>query len=430
MMEKTAVRRSASVPYPASACEAPGFTDSGGHGRRTPGVINVALSLRPMRILILTPRLPWPAIDGGRIAMARLTESLASAGADVEILSLNPRKHRVDVPTAPVPLHTTDINTSSALVPALRAMAHDTPYVVARFVSGKFRQALRVALRRFEPDIVQIESPFLLPYVETIRAESRARVVLRSQNVEFRIWEALARNERSALRKLALHRVATSLRDYEVRHLNTPDAIVPISAVDLEDFRRLGCTRPMHMAPCSVTLPDLPREAPEPWRAGFIGSLNFRPNQEAVEWIVDEMWPRVLERTSEARLSIGGNAPPKWLRRRARGPRIDFHGYVRDAEAFVRRMSVVIAPVFASGGMRIKVLDAMALARPVMATSLAAGGIEVENGTNSVIADDAAAFADATVQLLRDPDKAARIGNAARATVAALYDSHTIARGI
>src|SRR6266849_8342597 len=103
MTEKTAVRRSASVPYPASACEAPGFTDSGGHGRRTPGVINVALSLRPMRILILTPRLPWPAIDGGRIAMARLTESLASAGADVEILSLNPRKHRVDVPTAPVP---------------------------------------------------------------------------------------------------------------------------------------------------------------------------------------------------------------------------------------------------------------------------------------------------------------------------------------
>jgi glycosyltransferase involved in cell wall biosynthesis len=383
-----------------------------------------------MRILILTPRLPWPAVDGGRIAMARLAESLAHTGADVEILSLNPRKHHLHVPTAPVPLQAIDIDTSSALLPALRAMTNETPYVVARFVSAKFREALRAALRRFKPDIVQIESPFLLPYANTVRAESRARVVLRSQNVEFRIWESLARNERSALRKLALQRVASSLRDYEVNHLDTPDAIVPISAVDCEDFRRLGCTRPMHMTPCGVTLPDLPHDAPEPWRAGFIGSLNFRPNQVAVEWIVDELWPRVMERTAKARLSIGGNSPPNWLRRRARGPHIDFHGYVDDAEAFVRRMSVVIAPLFASGGMRIKVLDAMALARPVMATSLGAGGLEVEDGRDIVIADDASAFADATVRLLRDPDTAKRIGNAARATVAARYDSNTIARDL
>src|SRR5688500_11747176 len=194
-----------------------------------------------MRILQLTPRLPWPSTDGGRVAMARLAQSLARGGAEVEVLSLNPRKHRVAVTAAPVPLQAVDIDTSRAAVPLLRATIDDTPYVVGRFVSREFRNALRATLQRFQPDLVQIESPFLLPYAEVVRAESRARVVLRSLNVEFRIWESLARIERNPFRRIVQRFIAASLRAYEVRHLDTPDAIVPISAADGEDFRRLGC---------------------------------------------------------------------------------------------------------------------------------------------------------------------------------------------
>src|SRR4029077_6569025 len=94
------------------------------------------------------------------------------------------------------------------------------------------------------------------------------------------------------------------------------------------------------------------------------------------------------------------------------------------------RMSVIIAPLFAGGGMRIKVLEAMALARPVVATTLGAGGIDVENGRDIVIADDVTAFADGVVRLLREPDTANRIGNAARATVRDRYDNDVLARGL
>lgn len=387
-----------------------------------------------MRILLLTPRLPWPPIDGGRIAMARLAEGLAHAGAEVEILSLNPRKHRAAVNEAPVPLPVSvgaiDIDTSRLIVPMFRALSGDIPFIVGRFVSRTFRDALRAMLQRFRPDIVQIESPFLLPYVETVRWESDARVVLRSLNVEFRIWEGLARNERNPLRRLALGRVASSLRKYEVRHLNTPDAIVPISTADAEDFRRLGCTRPIHVVPCGITLTELSDYAPETNRVGFIGMLDFRPNQDAVEWIVDELWPRVTEQVPEAQLSIAGSGAPRWLRRRAQTQNVEFLGDVDDAQAFLRRMSIVIAPLFAGGGMRIKVLEAMALARPVVATTLGAGGIDFEHGRDIVIADDVTAFADAVVRLLREPDTAARISLAARATVAAKYDNDTLARGL
>ena len=445
-----------------------------------------------MRILILTPRLPWPPVDGGRIAMSRLAESLARAGAEVEILSLNPRKDRASIGSAPLPVQAVDIDTSRFVLP-LRA-----PFVVSRFISAEFRDALRAKLRAFRPDVVQIESPFLLPYLSVIPSEGTpphppsapsppcagekanqfnaaqdslafspprgekvpkadegfgissvvegpddkhgAMTVLRSHNVEFRIWETLADHERNPLRRFALRRVAASLRRYEVRHLNTPDAIVPITAADAEELRRLGCTRPMHVAPCGVELQNLGGD-PEPNTAGFIGSLDFRPNQETAKWLVDELWPRVLKRMPEAKLLIAGKSPvgeqafspvksvpdrrgrlsPHWNS-------IEFLGQVPDADAFMRRMSVILAPLFAGGGMRIKVLEAMALGRPVVATALGAGGIEFENGCDIVIAEDADSFADAVVRLLRDPESAARIGSAAREKVASRYDSDAIGR--
>jgi glycosyltransferase involved in cell wall biosynthesis len=380
-----------------------------------------------MRILLLTPRPPWPPIDGGRIAMGRLAEGLVRTGADVEIVSLNPRKHRVEVVQAPVPIQAIDIDTSRVIGPAL---SRDTPLIVGRFVSGEFRDAIHAALRRFQPDIVQIESPFLLPYVATAREESSARIALRSLNVEFRIWEGLARNERNPFRRFTLRRVAASLRSYEVRHLNTPDALIPISAADTEDFRRLGCTRPIHVVPCGITLSDCSQSPPKPGTVGFIGSLDFRPNQEAVAWIVDELWPRVTARAPEARLLLAGSGAPGWLRRHVREQNIEFLGEVGDAQAFLQRMSVVIAPLFAGGGMRIKVLEAMSLSKPIVATTLGAGGIDIEDGRDIIIADDVTAFADGVIRLLREPGTAARIGDAARNTVRDRYDNDTLARGL
>jgi len=367
---------------------------------------------------MLTPRLPWPPIDGGRIAMGRLAEGLMHAGAEVAILSLNPRKHRAQVVAMPVPVEAVEIDTSRIGWP------RSTPFIVSRFVSRAFREAVRAAMRRFQPDVVQIESPFLLPYVDVVRAESNARIALRSLNVEFRIWEGLAANERNPLRRFAIRRVAASLRKYEVRHLNTVDAMVPIAATDADDFRALGCTRPLHVVPCGITLSDV--VSPETGTVGFIGSLDFRPNQEAVRWIIDELWPRV----PNARLFIAGSGAPDWLRDLARGHNIEFLGEVADAQAFLRRMSVVIAPLFAGGGMRIKVLEAMALAKPIVATTLGAGGIEVENGRDILIADEVTSFAEAVNRLLRDPETATRIGNAARQTVRDRYDNDTLARGL
>ena len=337
--------------------------------------------------------------------MARLAQSLAKV-ADVEILSLNPRKHRADAALAPLPARAVDIDTSRLALPI------GAPFIVRRFVSREFRARLAETLERFKPDVVQFESPFMLPYARDVRGAKR---VLRSLNVEFRIWEGLAAIERNPLRRFAMRRVAASLGRYELREMNRLDAIVPITQADADDFRALGCTRPMHVVPCGASPSSGGRRRSTEASVAFIGSLDFRPNRDALRWIREELWPRVIARAPEARLSIAGSAPPEGVRE------------AEDADAFMREASVFISPLFAGGGMRIKVLDALALGKPVVATTIGAGGIDCRD---LVIADDAEAFADAVVRLLRDPVAAERLGAAARACVAERYDSDALARGL
>ncbi len=371
-----------------------------------------------MRILILTPRLPWPPLDGGRVAMSRLAQSLANGGAQVEVLSLNPRKHR-GVAQGPVPVSAVDIDTSRVIGPMLRSVFGQVPFIVARFFSREYKRAVDETLRRFRPDVVQIESPFLLQY-----APEGVPVALRSLNVEFRIWEGLAREKRNPL----LRWIASSLRKYEIRMLNEVDALIPISEDDADDFRSLSCKKPIQVVPCGVNLPSTHDSRLTTHETiGFIGSLDYRPNQDAVTWIIEELWPRIVARVPEAKLLIAGSSPPDWLRREVEQRGIDFQPNVPDPVAFVLGLSVVLAPIRAGGGMRIKILEAMALGKPVVATTLGASGMDAKD---VVIADDPDAFADAVARLIRDPATASRLGAAGRDHVARTYDSDTLAAGL
>lgn len=380
-----------------------------------------------MRILLITPRLPWPPVDGGRVAMSTLATSLASAGADIRVLSLNPQKHR-GTAISPLPLEAFDIDTSRVLAPAARSLSRRLPCVVARFVSPAFERRAVDVLRAFKPDVVQVESPFMLPYVGAVRSSSPAAIALRSLNVEFRIWETLADSEPSVPKRFAYRKVAASLRKYEVRAMRELDAIVPISIADANDFRELGVDVPMHVAPCGMRTFASTHTA-EPFTVAFLGSLDYRPNQEAVRWIVRQLWPRVVAQVPEARLTIAGSSPPPWMAGLT-GDSVRFAGRVEDSAAFLQQHAVVIAPLFAGGGMRIKVLEAMALGRPLVATALGAGGVDVRDGHDALLAEDAGSFATAVVQLLRDPALATRIGASARATVSREYDPDAIARGL
>lgn len=395
-----------------------------------------------MRVLQLCPRMPWPPHDGGRVAMLQITRGLAAAGVEVEVLSLDPAKHDADPEAArralaPVPLEAVAVDTSAYLRAALASRRLGVPWLVARFWSPRFAALLARRLRERPVDVVHLESPFLLPYLPVVRAASAASVALRAQNVEFRIWEHLAAGEPRALRRRLLGRLAASLRAWEVARLGDCDALVPISKEDRDDLAALGVGAPSFVLPCGVDLAAWPAPAAEepdravdPWSLYFVGSMRYLPNREAVEWIHQRLWPLLAAREPRLRLTVAGSDFPPALRARLEAAGIATAADVGDLRAFAAPFGAMIAPLFSGSGMRIKLLEAMALGKPVIATTLGARGIEATPGEEALLADDAEGFAEAVVRCACDRELAGRLGAAARRLIEERYDARRLTAGL
>mgnify|MGYP001247317664 CR=1 FL=1 len=385
-----------------------------------------------MRILQLCPKVPWPPDDGGRVAMRVLALSLLEAGAEVRTLSLNPLKHRTDVSTLPdeaLPLRIEAIDADTSVTPAgaLRSLLAGTSYNVDRFRSPALEARLRAVAAEWRPDVVLLESLFMVPSLPALRRATAAPAVLRSVNVEHEVWERLGANARGALLRPWLRLLASRLRAYEVGTMDSVDAILPVTEEDARTYRRLGARAPLHVTPVGMD----PREWPdlsgrgEPDSLVFLGSLDWRPNLEAVRWFVGEVWPRVKAENPRARFRVAGSNPPRALAGEALPDGVELLGRVADARAFFASGSAMVVPLLSGGGVRVKILEAMALGVPVVSTRLGATGIAAEDGREILLADDPASLASACNRLLRDREAAVRLGREGRAKI---LEGHGAAR--
>jgi len=390
-----------------------------------------------MRILQLCPKVPWPPDDGGRVAMRVLALSLLGAGAEVKTLCLNPAKHRVDAATlpaeaGPLRLESVDIDTSITLLGAIRGLRPGVSYNVERFRSRAFEETLVRVLRAERPDVVLLESLFMVPYAATVRASGRAPVVLRSVNVEHEIWEGLARGERNPARRLYLSHLARRLRRFEIASLSRVDAVVAVTTEDEATYARLGAAVPLCTAPVGLEPEAWPDRAGDgdPLTLTFLGSLDWRPNLAALEWFLGDVWPRVRRSVPLARLQVAGSGAPPDLTDRLRTEGVRFLGRVPDARAFLASGAAMVVPLLSGGGMRVKILEAMALGVPVVSTPLGATGIGAADGTEVLLAEGTGPFADACVTLLQAPERAIAVGRAGRRHVQTSFDAAEIGRGL
>ncbi|MHB8798305.1 MAG: glycosyltransferase family 4 protein [Thermoanaerobaculia bacterium] len=388
-----------------------------------------------MKVLQLSPKVPWPPEDGGRVASRVLALSLLRAGAEVRLLSLNPVKHRVETAALPdearaVRLETIDHDTSLSVAGFLGSLLRGTSYNVDRFRSAAFERRVAAVIREEPPDVVLLESLYLLPCLPALRRATRAPVVLRSYNIEHEIWDRLVPGERNPVRRLLLAHLARRLRAFEVAARNAPDAIVPVTAEDAESYRRLGTTVPIHVAPVGLEtalVPDRSGEG-EQGTLVFLGALDWRPNLEGVRWFLERVWPSIRKTVPEAKLVIGGSNPPAGLERTFSGEGVRCVGRVPDAQAFFASGAGMVVPLLSGGGMRVKILEAMALGVPVVSTRLGATGIEARDGVGIRLADEPGSMAAACIELLSDPTGAAVLGRAGRRSVLARFDADVIAR--
>ena len=171
-----------------------------------------------MRILVLTNRIPYPLNDGGNLAVNNMLEGLLLQGAEVSLLSMNTTRHRVTEQQFPSlfkqlkQVITVAVDNSIKPIPALTHLIRRKSYNIARFINPEFGHILAGMLQEQVYDVVLLEGLFVTPYIPLIRKHSHAAICYRQHNVEFEIWERLARTTANPLKKWYLHQLAAALK--------------------------------------------------------------------------------------------------------------------------------------------------------------------------------------------------------------------------
>jgi polysaccharide biosynthesis protein PslH len=252
-------------------------------------------------------------------------------------------------------------------------------------------------------------------------------VVGDTHNVQFHLVRQTAQCASSVLRRAYARRQWTATRCEEQRCGKDVDLLLATSDHDREIFEQQLHVERVAVVPNGIDLEEFApaREAAERDTILFSGLMSYYPNEQAVEWFLDSIFPTILQQVPNARLVVAGAAPPRWLIRR-RGRHVDVTGRVPDMRPYLQRASVVVAPLLIGSGTRVKILEAQAVGRPVVSTSLGAQGLSLRHDESIVLADEAEAFADGVVRLLQSPALARRIAASARTHVTVHFDWNRI----
>ncbi|MFN3874915.1 MAG: glycosyltransferase family 4 protein [Flavobacteriales bacterium] len=387
-----------------------------------------------MRILQLCNKPPWPPVDGGSKAMYNLMRGLVRAGHHLKVLCISTPKQAFAPRAMPKDLKTATriedvfVDTSINLVDAFTDLITADNYNISRFFSPDMDIRLIRLLNEETFDIVLLESLFMTPYIPTLRRYSKARIVLRSHNLEHVIQARIASGERNILKRPYRRYLAKQLQEYEIAVLDRVDGVAAISPSDAVHFRAHGTRTPVATIPFGVDPAEYPADPIVPQRppAFFhLGSMDWLPNVEGVGWLLHNVWPKVIKKRPSARLHLAGNRmPDDLLHSSVSGA--DIKGRVKDAVSYMRRHQVMVVPLFSAGGMRVKIIEGMAMGKAVISTTIGAEGIACTDGRDILLADSAADFADRMVALHDDPALAARIATDARRLVERQYSDAAI----
>lgn len=366
------------------------------------------------RILVVYKEFPAPSVGhAGGQGVYRLMASLRDHGHDLLLVARLRREER------PLLEQVSPLCESIVTVPHHTALRGPLP---ARLVWSyrALRAAAREVIRRSHPDLLLVEFAQTAVVLLGLR---RPFSTFRPHDVNWFLFEQQALRARGPRRAL-LRLLSLSFRYLEPWLCRRYDLIAAISEGDRRLLAPHCGDRPVLVLPLA---PALSLEATEPAlpegpNVLFVGAMYRSFNAEAVRWFVDKVWPRVRAEVPQARFFAVGYGPPPEIRALHDGEHIFVTGYVDDLAPWYRAARVFVSPVQVGGGLLQKVLDALAMGVPVVATSVSNHGVGAVPGQHLLVADDPQAFAQAVVRLLTEPAERARLAVAGRTFVRERYD--------
>jgi len=380
-----------------------------------------------MNILLVSPWFPWPPFGGALIrvletlrylARTNRVTLLAPVGADVDPAHLA-KVRELCAAVVAVPVSEA---THAVLGRLAQGLVRGMPLIQGLHYDASFAQHVRQLTAENDYQVVHIEHSFMAPYVGYIAARCQATRVLSMHNIEslrFRRELQFARGVRRAA-LLVDHQLFGSWEEQAVKMF---DGIVAVSALEQEWIQRHAPAVAVELIPNGVDV-DYFSEAERCSSRGsavFTGLMNYPPNIDACAWFCDAVLPHVARNHADVRFTIVGDKPTATVRGLTRTAGVRVTGRVNDVRPYLAESSVVVIPLRSGGGTRLKILEAMAMGRPVVSTPQGAEGLDVVDGENILIAETPEEFAARVIAVLDSDDLARRLGTAGRHLAVSKY---------
>lgn len=400
-----------------------------------PGAANAPSLDGRMNILFLSNVLPYPLDAGPKMRSYYVLRYLAQ----FHRVTLIAHTRRDDTPAALD--HLRSFCHAVHEVPIVRSRIQDAKHLAQSLLRSESFLILRDDLASMRDTIagVTAQEKFDAVHADQLSTAhyalnvNNARRVLDQHNAVWTIVDRLSQNEPLLPKRMILQREARLLKQHEAEMGRAFDQVLTVTEQDKHalEFSDAPTRAPMLTIPICIdpaTITPVERNA-DSLNIACVGGMFYPPNVDGVLWFAREILPRVWAEFPASKFFIVGARPARELVALGKSePRIVVTGYVPDTAPYLRDSRVFVVPLRAGGGMRVKILDAWARALPMVTTTIGCEGIAVRDGENILVADEPAAFADAVLQLLRDPVQAGCVAQNGREWVTAHYDWRTIYR--
>lgn len=372
-----------------------------------------------MRILQLAPRTPFPEDDGGRIGIANITKELANLGAEITLLFFYEDENDIDIPEYAykyakiIPVRH---STANSIPKILRSALLRRSIYIDKHNSKQVRHFINHHLIDHKYDIIHCDHSAMADLGLYCQQILKCPVGLRLHNIE---WTILQRYYESLTpadpRYYYISQQVKLLKKYESEAIGKMDINFAITPEDQSRALEMNSTARVVISTAGVNLkewrpdPNITRNPDELIHATV---YRWRHNLKAIYWFIEEVMPILNQENPYIRLKLLGKNAPDALGHYSKN--VDLVGFVESVQPYLNAAGIYIAPLFVGGGIRIKILEAMSMEMPVVATPIAAEGIKASEQDGLFIANNKRDFANHILRLNRDNNLRQSAGKAAR----------------
>ena len=380
-----------------------------------------------LNVLHFSNKPAFPIVDGGCVAISSVLKSLLSSEAvSVFHFSLSTHKHPFDASNYPekwcsrMKMDAQFVNTKTDILGALVHLFKNKSYNISRFYDKKVAAKINAIIEEQKIDVVFCESIYTLPYLEVFK-QNKTKVILRAHNVEHEIWKQLGATSSFPLKRWYYNKLSKQLKKYELNQLKKLDGIVAISEEDALFFQQFEPDVRVTAIPTAVKT-NFPSPNYQLNDFYFLGAMDWRPNKEGIDWLLNDVIPDGITGST---LSIAGKSLQK---DEIKHPSVQCEGEVKNALDFIASHGICLIPMYSGSGIKIKLLENLAMGKPIITTSEGVRGVDVTNNKEVIIADDPEEFKQAMYALNMDVARRKSLGQAGKTFVLNNFGEQKITR--